>query len=166
MSADLELLVQSAVDGFFGTMLGMQMKPVVCSPTTAVFNGEPTVAGSVGLVGRFTGVLYVHTSLRFARRITAGLLGMSEAEVEGDAMIHDAVGEMANMVVGQIKSTLCDRGMSCALTVPSVVRGRKLQIQAVSSTQLLTRVFESDGHQVCIELLVGPWQQNAGAGSA
>jgi len=69
MIADLEELVASAVTEIFSTMLGMNMRP---APLESGFaNGETHIAGAVGFVGRLSGVVYVFTTVSFARRITA-----------------------------------------------------------------------------------------------
>jgi len=133
MIADLEELVTPAVTELFSTMLGMTMLPVPLEPGFA--DGETHVAGAVGFVGRLSGVVYAFTTVAFARRITATFLGLQEAEVEGDEMINDAMGEMANMLVGHMKSRLSDRGMPCVLTIPSVVRGSHFSVEAISSTE-------------------------------
>src|SRR5208283_2265639 len=114
MIEDLDELVTSAVTDLFTTMLGMKMVPVALEPGAA--NGDTYVAGSVGFIGRLSGVVYIYTTLRFATDITATLLGMEQGEVKEDEMINDAMGEMANMLVGQMKSRLSDRGLPCVLT--------------------------------------------------
>src|ERR1035441_2147966 len=87
MIADLEELVASAVTELFSTMLGMNMLPAKLE--TGFANGETHIAGAVGFVGRLSGVVYVFTTVSFARRITATFLGMAEAEVNEDEMIND-----------------------------------------------------------------------------
>jgi chemotaxis protein CheX len=154
MIENLDDLITSAVLEFFGTMLNMNTKPVV--PKAADVNGEMHVAGSVGFTGMVTGVVYTHTTLAFARRITSTLLGITDAEIEGDDMVNDAVGEMANMLVGQVKSRLCDRGQTCVLTVPSVVRGRSLRVEPIRSTERHVYAFEAEGNHIFIEAFVKP----------
>jgi chemotaxis protein CheX len=132
MIADLEELVASAVTELFSTMLGMKMLPATLEAGFA--NGETHIAGAVGFVGRLSGVVYVFTTVSFARRITATFLGLAEAEVSEDEMINDAMGEMANMLVGHIKSRITDRGMPCVLTIPSVVRGSNFSVEATTSS--------------------------------
>jgi chemotaxis protein CheX len=61
--------------------------------------------------------------------ITSLLLGIAEAELDTGEMVTDAIGELSNMVVGYVKSRLCDGGWHCVLTIPSVVRGQQLTIE-------------------------------------
>lgn len=154
MIADLEGLVTGAVTELFSTMLGMNMLP---APLESGFgNGETHVAGAVGFVGRLSGMVYAFTTVSFARRITATLLGLQEAEIEGDEMINDAMGEMANMLVGHMKSRLSDRGMPCMLTIPSVVRGSNFSVEGTTSTEGHTFSFVSGENLIFIQVLLKP----------
>ena len=154
MIADLEGLVTGAVTEVFSTMLSMNMLPASLEPGFG--NGEAHIAGAVGFVGRLSGVVYVFTTVSFARRITATLLGLQEAEIEGDEMINDAMGEMANMLVGQMKSQLSDRGMPCVLTIPSVVRGSNFSVEATTSTEGHIFSFVSGENRIFIQVLLKP----------
>jgi chemotaxis protein CheX len=154
MIADLEGLVTGAVTEVFKTMLGMTMLP---APLEAGFgNGETHVAGAVGFVGRLSGVVYVFTTLSFARRITATFLGLQESEIGGDEMINDAMGEMANMVVGHMKSRISDRGMPCVLTIPSVLRGSHFSVEATSAVEGHIFNFVFGENRVFIQFLMKP----------
>ncbi len=153
MLDDLDQLVTSAVSSVFGTMLNL---PVVMeAPDAQITNGEPHVAGSVGFIGTVNGMVYVYSSASFARRVTCGLLGQKNSE-PGVEMINDAIGEIANMVVGNIKSRLVDRGMDLILTIPSIVRGSHFTIEPTSTTQRRLCIFRCDGSQVVVEVLIRP----------
>lgn len=152
MIPDLGDLVTAAVDSFFGTMLNMQMLPV---PMPAQWqDDEAQIVGSVGFVGLISGVVYSHLSLGFASRISGILLGVDECQLTDGGMISDTVGEMSNMIVGHIKSRLCDRGMPCVLTIPSVMRGSRLSVAAPKATQKHRFCFSSEGSRLFIEVLI------------
>lgn len=156
MINDLDDLVKAAVSEIFDTMLNLQLQ---LSPQgTPISNGEPHVAGAVGFSGgSLCGVVYIYSSAALARKITCSLLGLEESDIDGDEMVNDAVGELANMVVGQLKSRLCDRGITCVLTVPSIVRGTNFTIEAVSSTSRRVLIFDcASSHQLVVEALVKP----------
>jgi len=50
------------------------------------------------------------------------------------------IGEVSNMVVGSVKSVLCDTGFPCNLTIPSIMRGQGFSIGVLRSSdrRLLT----------------------------
>lgn len=154
MIDDLDQLVNRAVSEVFSTMLNF---PVENQPSGTPFHsGEPHIAGAVGFIGTLSGVLYLYTSVNFARRVTRGLLGLPEAEFPSDEMLNDAVGELANMVVGHIKSRLSDRGMNCVLTIPTIVRGNDFSIEPLSSMQRRVRAYDCVGNQLVAEVLLKP----------
>lgn len=158
MIADIEVMLADAVKEVFSTMLNIdaQKEP----PGTALANGEPHIASSVGFIGRATGVVYLYSTGSFARKMTRSLLRLEDSEVAGDEMVNDAMGELANMVVGHIKSRLCDRGINCALTIPSIVRGSHFSIETVSSTERRVLMYRCNGNQVAVEVLVKPTRSN------
>ncbi len=154
MIEDVEKLIDTSVTEVFSTMLNLQMK---LEPAhTALPNGEPQVAGSVGFVGRLTGVVYLYSTQAFARRMTGKLLGLADNEIEGEEMVNDAIGELSNMVVGHIKSRLSDRGMPCVLTIPSVVRGSNFSIETVSPSERRAFSFRCETGHLVVEILIKP----------
>ena len=135
-------------------MLNLQARLTSGPPDGKVWSAD--VAGSVGFTGPVTGVVYSYTSNPFARRITATLLGLLDSEIEGDEMVNDALGEVANMLVGYIKSRLCDQGLPCVLTVPSVVRGAHLSVAAVNSTEKRVFHFKVENEHLLVEVHLKP----------
>ncbi len=154
MIDQLEVLVMQAVARAFETMLNLEISPE--PPSEPVWDGEPHVAGSVGFIGRLSGVVYVYASASFARRITGILLGLSDAEIENEEMVNDAIGELTNMVVGQIKSQLSDRGMPCVLTIPSIVRGSHFVVESISTTTRRLSTFRCGDQRLLVETLIKP----------
>jgi chemotaxis protein CheX len=152
MIEDIEQLITLAVTEVFGTMLNFKVRPD--RETSPLVNGESHVAGSVGFIGRLSGVVFLYSTNSFARRVTSSLLGLTDNEIEGDEMVNDAMGELSNMVVGHLKSRLSDRGMPCVLTIPSIVRGNHFTIEPVSSTERKVYFFQCDNSQLVVEVLI------------
>jgi chemotaxis protein CheX len=123
------------------------------SAPAPIGNAEPQVAGSVGLIGAVTGVIFVYSTVSFARRITRRMLG-HESAVTGEEMVNDAFGEMTNMIVGHIKSRLADRGAECVLTIPSIVRGSHFTVEPTSATRRRISTFRCDGNSLVVEVLL------------
>jgi chemotaxis protein CheX len=63
---------------------------------------------------------------------------------------------MANMLVGQIKSRLSDRGMPCVLTIPSVVRGSNFSVEATTSIEGHMFSFVSGENRIFVQVLLKP----------
>jgi CheY-specific phosphatase CheX len=152
MIADIEQLIGSCVTDVFGTMLSMDVHPA--SPSDpADPPSEAHVASAVGFSGVITGVVYIYTSSSFARRCAGSMLGLTDAEIDGDEMVNDVMGEIANMVVGNLKSGLCDRGLTCVLTIPSIVRG-KFSIEPISSSERKVFHFTCESRPLLVEVMI------------
>jgi chemotaxis protein CheX len=153
MIDDLDHLVSSAVASVFGTMLNLPVEEE--AESVPAVEGEPQMAGSVGFIGVVTGVVFVYSTVSFARKVARGMLGPDHVTT-GEEMVNDAFGEITNMIVGHIKSRLADRGMTCVLTIPSILRGSNFTIESTSSTRRRISTFRCAGSQVVVEVLLKP----------
>lgn len=120
-TVDLRGFVAGAMDEVFDTMLSMNIE-LADEGVQANVEGE-RIVGSVGFAGKAVGSVSIQVNEAFARRITAAMLGMEEDEIEGDEEVHDVIGELSNMVGGDLKSRLCDEGLNCDLSIPSITKG-------------------------------------------
>lgn len=155
MIDQLEELLKTAVNEVFQTMLGTNIRSIPFNKDA--LTSDAHIAGSVGFIGTMTGVVYIYAHADFATRMTTAILGAQAQEIEGDEMVNDSIGELANMIVGGFKTTLVERGMSCVLTIPSIVRGSNFSIEATSSTTrrvLCFRCGETD--TLVVEILIKP----------
>ena len=116
----------------------------------------PQVVGTVGFIGDANGLIYLYLPLALAQVLTCHLLGMTQVELEeaGDEVINDAIGELTNMTVGSFKSSLCDAGFPCKLTIPSILRGSNFCIEPISSVQRYIYSFESSGYKIVADILM------------
>lgn len=149
----LQELVKGAVSEVFSTMLSITTQP---DPSLKLINNSSQhIASSVGFVGQITGVIFIYSDDAFARVITSRMLGMDPKDVDEDEMVNDSMGELGNMVLGHIKSRLCDRGLSCVLTIPSIIRGTQFSIEPVTNATRLVLGFRCDEKsQIAIEVLI------------
>ena len=154
MIGDLEQIITFTVREVFKTMLNLSVEQEVSAPESAT--GEHQIASSVGFVGHLNGVVYLYCGCAFAGRITSHLLGLGEDETPAPEMVNDAMGEMANMVVGNLKSRLADRGMPCVLTIPSVFRGDHFAFCSVSPARRQIFYFRCDNSPLVVEVVVKP----------
>jgi len=88
------------------------------------------VSGIVGLGSeRIRISLVVHFPLELARDLTARLLGDPRgARGENGHLVRDAVGEIANMIAGRVKSRVGSDRHPLAVSLPAVVEGREFAI--------------------------------------
>lgn len=150
-----------AVHEVFKTMVGQTatLLPVTPAetPNTLSIHG-PQVVGTVGFIGSINGLIYLYLGADFARRVSARLLDMTDAEIDeaGDEVTNDAIGELTNMTVGTFKNQLCDMGFPCRLTIPSILRGSNFSIEPISSTTRRVYRFDINGNTLVADLLMRP----------
>jgi chemotaxis protein CheX len=152
MIEPFEVLLRTAVNEVFSTMVGLDLQPRPSADCT--FNGQPQIASSIGFTGQLTGVVYLYTTIRFAHHLTRHLLRLTDLEPATEEMVNDAMGELANMVVGHFKSRLTDRGIPCVMTIPSIVRGSQFGIEPVSQTEVQRLGFHHATHFLVVEALL------------
>lgn len=88
---------------------------------------ETALLGSITFKGDLEGCLTICCGVTCARTIAANMLGLEAGEEIGEDGISDALGELANMVMGAVKSRVqVDTGV-IEVSIPSVVQGRELK---------------------------------------
>jgi len=126
---DLKDFVTKTLTDVFDTMLSMNLEQI--DDGSERIDGENQIIGSVGFAGKVMGNVNIQIGGDFARLITAEMLGMKTDEIESEEEVYDVIGELCNMVGGDIKSRLCDSGFTCELSIPSVTGGNDLKIESM-----------------------------------
>lgn len=109
-----------------------------------------SVTGMVGLVGTYSGVLSIHCPKSLAVTITANMLGMEPEEVEDD--INDALGEIANMLGGQVKMVLSKGGTDINISIPTVISGEEYTINSVAESDCVVIPFNTPEDKFLVSL--------------
>lgn len=102
-------------DAVFSATIDAAATPV----TAAGEIGGRTVIAVVHISGGWEGTVAIQVPMSLASRIARAMFRLGD-EGPSDADIHDAVGEVANMVGGGFKARL---GLDCCLSLPTVVDG-------------------------------------------
>jgi chemotaxis protein CheX len=147
--------VQRAVAEVLSTMIGHKATPNAQSIAGSDLGTHPfNISASVGFVGDIAGALHLCFGDDFAMFSTTHMLGLSAEDVaaEGEAVINDAIGELANMTAGSFKNGLCDLGYPCKLTLPMIVRGRDLAISCPGTSIRFLYGFDCAGHRLIADL--------------
>ena len=99
-----------------------------------------SITGLIGLAGTFKGVLAVHFPNDVAMAVTGSFLGLDVEEINED--VHDAVGEIANMLGGDLKAILSDGGKDIQLSLPSTIGGEEYLFNSRDSGERLLLAFK------------------------
>ena len=126
---DITSSVSATVKEVFDTMLSMDVDIYLENPPELP-DGLQFV-GSVGFAGDVTGSINLQMNDTFAHLLTANMLGMEVDEIESAEEVEDVIGELSNMIGGDLKSRFCDLDLPCELSVPSITVGRDFRIEQV-----------------------------------
>lgn len=120
----------------FSTMLGMEAHPSSAQPESlAPF----PIAGAVYFTGGFMGAVVIELGYELAYGATAKLMSVDEpSQVDPD--VRDSVGELSNMIAGNLKAILPGESM---LSMPSVVEGQDFALSVIGGNSSSRMLFDS-----------------------
>ena len=149
----IEYIRMSTAD-VFSTMLGIEVCPEAefSDPNgPAVSDG---VLALVGIAGSWAGTGAISCSAAFACRICNQLL-MSEAASVNEEVL-DAVGEVANMVIGNFKTRLEESLGPLGLSIPTVIYGRNFTSRSLGTNSWIVLPFQCDDETITIRCCLAP----------
>jgi CheY-specific phosphatase CheX len=152
-TVDLGSLVSKSVKNVFQTMLSMEIGLEV-PPNLKSIRAAEHMVGSVGLAGRVMGNVNLFVSRQFAREMTAAMLGMTVEEIGSDEEVNDVIREVCNMVGGDLKSKLCDAGLTCSLSIPSIIFGSNFKIEFKGWERHERLGFRNSHHSALFEVFL------------
>ena len=137
---------------FFEVMLSM---PVTLSDADNPFAaGTVRMMGSLSFAGEVMGSIQIQVSETFARHITAAMLGIGEDEVGGEDELKDVVGEMTNIIGGNLKAAFNDSGLNCRISPPNITTGSNFTFETANMDRYERFAFCFKRHDVLVEVCV------------
>ncbi len=147
---DLNKEISLGIKDVFSTMLMIDLEDVLTvSGKEAAITSN--VTSMIGLGGGLRGMLAVHCPAGVAREITEALIGMEVEELGDD--VKDAIGEIANMVVGNLKISFAGVGVAVDLAIPTSVIGKSFRVCGLSGANRVVAEFAMPTGSFWIELL-------------
>jgi chemotaxis protein CheX len=130
--ADLACVVESV----FQTMLNLEVQPAAAAwqPTASM------MTAAVYFAGEWKGAVLVECAREQARAFAARLMAIECESAISDDDIRDAMGELANMLAGSLKSVL-PHGVG--LSMPSVVEGADYSLRVCGGNLSERAAFSS-----------------------
>lgn len=146
-------LGQKIIEGtkeVFSSMLMMDVKGEdVSSQGRSVIDSNMT--SMIGLGGDIRGMLAVHCPATVAKAITGGFLGMDVDELDDD--VKDAIGEIANMLAGNLKIAYDEHDLKIELAIPSSIIGESFRLTGLSGAHKHYVAFELECGTFWVELM-------------
>lgn len=144
LSADVDVepvLLKSIIDGVESAMTMCNAAVRCVGFSSLPWRESGFVTGMIGVHGKVSGFVTVGMSEHFALRAVGGLLQDDYHSLS--AQVVDGVGEITNLIVGGIKSSLVSTPwMFPHITVPSVIVGSGYQISYAKGLTFLSVAFE------------------------
>ena len=122
--------VKASTTEVFKTMLGMEMKAGEIYHTGAQEPNEGVVS-LIGLAGPWMGTGSIRCSPRTACSLSGALM-MSEYSTV-DEEVFDAIAEITNMVIGNVKTALEEHVGPMGLSIPTVIYGRNFSTKSAGT---------------------------------
>ena len=86
--------------------------------------------------------------------ITAGMLGQELDEVQDIDSVKDVIGEMTNILGGNLKAAFCDTGLDCQISTPSLTVGLDFSIEILNMDRYERFAFKLNDHDILVEVCV------------
>jgi chemotaxis protein CheX len=145
--SDFADIIQGMTQQVFSTMLGMEIENGVVEPVNSPVIPDAGIVAMVGIAGAVSGNVNIRISNELSCVLASRLLMMECPEVNGDVL--DAVAEMANMIVGGLKTNLEDRFGAMGLSLPTVISAERYIARSPALGDRFTisfRCFLDNGH--------------------
>jgi len=147
--SSLEKYITEATLEVFATMIFIEIIPGV--PMRGKDDAiDSNLTSMIGLAGDFKGILSVHCPERAAKGITGAMLGMDVEEMDDD--VKDAIGEIANMVAGSLKTALASEGVTTELAIPATIIGKSIRTIGMAGASRFIIPFSTPTGDFGIEL--------------
>ncbi|MGA8596728.1 MAG: chemotaxis protein CheX [Bryobacteraceae bacterium] len=120
---DFAEVLENMTKQVFSTMLGMEIEDSLIEPDDTPVIPDAGIVAMVGIAGAVSGNVCIRISNQLSCRLASALLMMECEEVNADVL--DAIAEIANMIVGGLKTDLENRFGAMGLSLPTVISAEK-----------------------------------------
>jgi chemotaxis protein CheX len=143
----------------FSTMLGVELAMGTATFEDAKPDINCEVISLIGLAGSWAGSGSLSCSAAFACRVCANML-LTEATAVNEEVL-DAMAELTNMIVGNVKTALESKLGPLGLSIPTVVYGRNFKTKTAGPTDWISIHFDWDGDHLLVKLCLAPSDKDA-----
>ena len=146
--------VWSSTAAVFSTMLGLEVEPIEIFADKTSPAMDDGVMSFVGITGTWVGSGILSCSAAFACRL-CDLFLLTQVPAVNEEVL-DAIGELANMIVGNFKTSAEEEVGPLGLSVPTVVYGRNFTSKSPGSNDWLVMPFRCGEDRFEVRLWFAP----------
>ena len=136
----------------FELMLAMKLE--VCDSVDSAESQIDRIVASVNFAGDVLGVVSIIAERSFARIITGKMIDQPLEKVQDEEEIRDVIGEICNIVGGNLKGGFSDSGLSCEISLPSITSGKDFKIEVLNMARYERFSFQFYEHKIFVEVCV------------
>lgn len=149
---ELASMIRDAAAEVFSTMLGAELRFTCASRDKGPSHPVDGVICLIGMAGEWTGTGTISCSADFACRIASQMLMAEYALV--DAEVLDAVAEIANMIIGNVKTALERTLGPMGMSIPTAIFGRNFLAKSFGDETWTVVTFEGQGGPFEVKLFL------------
>lgn len=148
-TADIVAAIIASTEEVFSTMLNMEVGwQEIPLPQTIAAAPVSGVIALIGLTGPWAGTGSVSCNAEFACTLSSRLLMGKYEEVNEDVL--DAMAEITNMIIGNVKTALERKVGDMGLSAPTVIFGAHFQTRSAPTHKWTGVRFTSGGQEMCV----------------
>src|SRR5450432_3927925 len=151
--------LNQSVLNVFSTMLGVELSAGEASVGQSTPDTNDGVVSFIGLAGPWAGTGSVSCSPALACRVCSLML-MAEATAVNEDVL-DAVAELTNMIIGNVKTDLEREVGPLGLSIPTVVFGRNFRTKSAGTTEWIVMRFSWEGEILLVKMCLAPNEKSA-----
>ena len=140
---ELVSLVREATENVFETMLGQTIVAGDAYLDNVASPAGNGVVSFIGLAGAWMGTGSISRSAPCACGLASKLMLTEYAAVDDDVL--DAIAEVTNMILGNVKTSLEERFGPMGLSIPTVIYGRNFSSRTVGEQEWTVVPFDCAG---------------------
>jgi chemotaxis protein CheX len=152
-------MIRQATQDVFSTMLGIELEVGDAYVDDAAPAPAEGVLALVGLAGAWAGSGTVGCSASLARHVSGQLLMQDFQHVDEEVL--DAMGEVCNMILGNVKTLLEEELGPMGLSIPTVIYGRNFTTRSVAKSQWSVVPFRCAGETLEVHLCLVPSRETS-----
>ncbi|HTS77505.1 MAG TPA: chemotaxis protein CheX [Bryobacteraceae bacterium] len=158
--ADLVEAIVAATNEVFSTMLNLRLtaEEVQTEPNVAAAPSSGVVS-LIGMAGAWVGTGSLACTVSLACRLSSQFLATTCDSMSEEVL--DTIGEITNMIVGNVKTAIEEKAGPMGLSTPTVIYGRNFQTRSARIHEWTVVPFTCEEERFYIQLSIGPNQDAA-----
>ncbi|HUA18151.1 MAG TPA: chemotaxis protein CheX [Bryobacteraceae bacterium] len=152
--AEMLEAIQAATHEVFSTMLNLDLTQGDPPSEKKPLKPGSGVVSLIGLAGSWVGSGSLILTSQFACKIASQLLMAEYQEIDDDVL--DAVAEVTNMIMGNVKTVLEARLGAMGLSIPTIIYGENFQTRSAGNQDWTVVPFLLGDEKMCVQVCIAP----------